>query len=117
MLICKGRDFSVNPNLVCLFALSWVKNTSQPTRLQLFTELVLNYDCQVFVLFILQVSNSNNHQNLLISSFNNRHILHFNSVSVRQIWRDFDAATSKHSSAPQNSASQLFVFSAFIKKS
>lgn len=119
MLICKGRDFSVNPNLVCLFAFSWVKNTSQLARPQLFTALVLNYNCQVLVLLILQVSNNNNNQNPLNSSFNSRNILHFNSTSTRQIWRDFDTDTSKHSNAPQNLSLLLnsSFFSTFIKNS
>lgn len=118
MLICKGRDPSVNPNLVCLFTLSLVKNTLHPTAPQYITILVLSYDFQALVLFILQASNNSN-QNLPNSSFNNRNILHFNSMSIRGIWRDFDTATSKYSSTLQHSSLLLnpSFFLAFIKSS
>lgn len=103
MLICKGRDLSVNPNLVCVFALSLVKNTLHPTAPQYITILVPAYDFQVLVLFILQASNNNKQKSTQLI-INNRNILHFNSTSIRGIWRDFDAATSKYFNITEHSS-------------
>lgn len=116
MVICQGRDLSTQIWYVCLLCLwSKIHYTSPYHSTSPYSSCLLGLSgpCPFHFAGIQQQQ-----QSLPNSSFN-RNILHFNSTSIRGIWRDSDAATSKYSNTPWHSSLLLnpSFFSAFIKSS